>query len=387
MQNKRQINSKEGTKNLVHKFKGKFILEKIFIITFLLIYSSLLYPQEAGLSISGYFQSGGGILHIISNNAISNTSYAGKSTLRFNLVNNDIEFAKFEGSIDFNILYGMYASYYTTQSNGVKIGEEALLSMDLRKLYLVLKINLFDLYIGRQLIKFGEGFLFSPLDPFSSVDFTDVNFTRIGVDATRIKIPLSDMGYFEAIALPKSNFTNSDIATRLGFSFFEWDFSIAGYYCGKYEYTSAGFSFKGDVILGVYGEFAYHYKNETNSFWNAMLGWDYSIMENFIIRMECFYQSFDKEDFVIFEAVYPFTSKQYLMGQFVFTPTLIDSFSLSYVDNLEEDSGLFLFLYQRNLYQNVNLLFNLRYYLKDLTGVTVSNFDLFYYSLEFQVLY
>jgi len=373
--------------------RNHFYINTILVVFILILFFCLSYPQEErGLDISGYFQSGVGIAHTIRDNALSNTFYAGKSTLRLNFANKDIEFAKFEGSIDFNILYGMYANLYYSQSNSIKIGEETVLAMDVRKLYLMLKPDFCDLYIGRQLIKFGEGFVFSPLNPFSIIDFTDINFTRPGVDGVRIKFPFSEMGYFEAITLPRSDFTNSDIATRLGFNAFEWDFSFAGYYRGKYGYTSAGFSFKGDAILGVYGEFVYHYKDdETKRFYNLMIGGDYSFLDKFIVRMEYYYHCFDTDNLSALELanspVYPFVSKQYLMAQIVFSPTLIDSFSLSYIDNLESDSGLLLFLYQRNLYQNVNLLFNVRYSLKDLTGIGMVNFDLLYYSLEFQILY
>ncbi|MGC8771236.1 MAG: hypothetical protein ACP5Q5_08290 [Brevinematia bacterium] len=365
-------------------------MKKVLIFSFIVI-TNFLYSEEPGLSLSGYFQSGAGIVHIISNDAISNTSYAGKSTLRLNFVNNDTGLAKIDGSVNFNVLYGLYACLYSTQSNGVKIGEEAILTMDIRKLYLVLKADFFDFYIGRQLIKFGEGFVFSPLNPFSSIDFTDVNFTRLGVDGLRIKFQLSDLGYLEVLTLPTSDFTNSDVAGRLGFNLYGWDISFASFYRGKYDYISGGLSFKGDLFVGLYGEFVYHCKNETNTFWNAMVGMDYSFLDKFIIRMEYYYHSFETNDLTLFELinspVYPFISKHYLMAQLVFTPTIIDSFYLSYLDNLMNEAMLVMFSYQRNLYQNVNLLFNIRYLRKDLTGVGMIGFDSLFYSVEFNVRY
>lgn len=367
------------------------IMKKFLFIFLLIFVKNLFFSQESGLSLSGYFQSGAGIVHIISNETISNTSYAGKSTLRLNFVNNDTGLAKIDGSVDFNILYGLYASLYSLQSNGVKIGEESILTMDIRKLYLVLKADFFDFYIGRQLIKFGEGFVFSPLNPFSSIDFTDINFTRLGVDGLRIKFALSDLGYLEALTLPTSDFTNSDLAGRLGFNLFGWDISLASYYRGKYDYISGGLSFKGDLIAGVYGEFVYHYRNETNSFWNAMSGMDYSFFDKFIIRMEYYYHSFETIDLSLFDLinspVYPFISKHYLMAQLVFTPTLIDSLYLSYLDNLMNEALLLMFSYQRNLYQNVNFILNVRYLRKDLTGLEMIGFDSLYYSIEINVRY
>ncbi|MCX7821082.1 MAG: hypothetical protein N2258_05335 [Brevinematales bacterium] len=367
-------------------------MKKILLfICFLILAKNFSFCDEPGLSFSGYFQSGTGILHIISNEAISNTSYAGKSTLRLNFVNNDTGLAKLDGSVDFNILYGLYTGIYAMQSNGILIGKEALLTMDIRKLYLVLKAELFDFYIGRQLIKFGEGLVFSPLNPFSTIDFTDVNFTRLGVDGIRIRFQLSDLAYLEALTLPTSDFTNSDIAGRLGFNLSGWDISFASFYRGKYDYISGGFSFKGDLILGLYGEFVYHYKSETNNFWNTMIGMDYSFLDKFIVRMEYYYHSFETNDLSIYEIInspiYPFVSKHYLLYQLVFTPTLIDSLYLSYIDNLMNESLLLMFSYQRNLYQNVNLIFNVRYLRKDLTGLEMIDFDNLYYSLEFNVRY
>ncbi len=363
--------------------KGKIIL--------LLLLSAFCYGEEAGLSLSGHFQSGGGIIHIISNDAISNTSYAGKSTLRLNFVNNDTGLAKIDGSVDFNILYGLYANVYSIQSNGILIGDEAFLTMDIRKLYLKISPEWFDLYLGRQLIKFGEGFVFSPLDPFSKIDLSDVNFSRLGVDGVRLKFPLGDLGYFESIALPLSDFTNSDIAGRVGLNLFAWDISLATYYRGKYDYISCGLSFKGDLILGVYGEFVYHYKNETNSYYNFMAGWDYSILEKFILRMEYYHHEFNTNDLTLFEIldspIYPFVSKNYLLSQIVFTPTLIDSLYLSFLDNLENESLILMFSYQRNLYQNVNLIFNLKYFQKDFTGLNLIDFKTIHYSIDFNLKY
>ncbi|MGC8764404.1 MAG: hypothetical protein ACP5QT_00745 [Brevinematia bacterium] len=361
-------------------------------LIFLLFFVSHSYSdsEKDGLSLSGYFQSGAGIIHIISNSVVSNTSYAGKSTLRLNFVNNDTGLAKLDGSVDFNILYGKYANLYL-ESNALRIGEESALSVDIRKLYLVLKADNFDFYIGRQLIKFGEGFVFSPLNPFSTIDLTDVNFTRLGVDGLRLKIPLAIISYFEVVALPKADFTNSDAAGRVGFNLAGWDISFASFYRGKYGYISGGFSFKGDLILGLYGEFAYHYRDETNSFWNTMVGFDYSFLDKLIIRTEYYYHTFSTNDLNILELlnspVYPFISKNYIMAQLAFSPTLIDSLYLSYLDNLENEAVLLIFSYKRNLYQNVNLTFDIKYSIKDLTGLEIIKFETLYYALQLEVRY
>ena len=366
---------------MIKKYSKKLTL-------FLVFFFSSLHSQQEKLDFSGYFQSGVGVFHTVENNALSNTYYAGRSTLRFNFANTDTGLAKFEGSVDFNILAGIYASLYGAQSNSVKIGEESLLAIDVRKLFLVLKPEIFDFYIGRQLIKFGEGVVFSPMDPFSKIDFTDVYFSRLGVDCLRIKFPLGDMGYLETIGLPKSELTNSDCTLRTGFNIFGWDISLAGYYRGKFSFPSYGCSFKGDLIAGIYGEFVYHFlQQQEKRFWNLMLGFDYSFLERFIVRMEYYYNSFETNKSNFVELVYPFVSKQYLMAQLIFTPTLIDTFAFSYIDNLENEALLILFSYQRNLYQNVNLIFKVRYSKEDLTGLKVIKFDSLYYSIEVNVRY
>lgn len=367
-----------------------------FLMLFFISLSEKIFSDSEGLLLSGYFQSGTGIVHIISNDTVNNTSYTGRSTLRLNFINKDTGLAKFDGSIDFNVFYGLYGELYSYKSNVISVGEEAFFKMDIRKLYLSIRAEFFDLYLGRQLIKFGEGVVFSPLNPFSSIDFNDVNFTRIGVDSIRIRLPLGDLAYLETMALPVSDFTNSSVAVRTGFNLMGWDFSLASFYRGKYDYFSGGFSFKGDLIVGFYGEFVYHYNNtdsniESKNFWNAMAGMDYSFLDKFIIRLEYYYHSFEKNNLntidLINSVVYPFISKHYFTAQLVFTPTIIDAFYLSCIDNLENESLLLMFSYQRNLYQNVNLIFNLRYLRKDITGLEIINFDSFYYTIEFNVRY
>ena len=357
----------------------------LFLIISLFCYS---YSQQDKLDIFGYFQSGAGVFHTFEKTALSNTYYVGRSTLRFNFSSPDNGFAKFEGSADFSILSGVYTKDYIIQSNFLKIGEETLLTIDIRKIYLVIKPEIFDLYVGRQLIKFGEGMVFSPLDPFSKIDFTDVYFTRLGVDCLRVKIPLGEVDYFEFTGLPRSEWTNSDCALRTGFNIYAWDFSIVGYYRGKYNFASYGFSFKGDIIAGVYGEFVYHFlREEEMRFWNLMFSFDYSFLEKFIVRMEYYYNSFDINKCTFVELVYPFVSKQYLMAQLIFTPNLIDTLVFSFIDNLENEALLILFSYQRNLYQNVNLVFNVRYSKEDLKGLNVINLNSLYYSIEVNVRY
>lgn len=344
---------------------------KIFIIFFATVcFCSHINSQDKQVDISGYFLTSAGVLHLNHVESSSGTFYLGRSTLRLNIVRNDKECTKLDISTDFNILYGVYSDLFQLKSDFVEYNNDIIFSVDIRKMYLMLKYSIFDFYIGRQLLRFAEGYIFNPLNPFSKIDFTDINFIRRGVDALRLKFQLSDTAFLEQIFIPKTKLTQSDFATRIILPLFGWDFSLNQYYRGKLNWTSLGFSFKGDAILGLYSEFLYNYTPQKDKrFFSYMIGADYSFKKKLILRTEYTYNSYNIENFTQEEILYisnfPFVSQQYLALQTIYVPNIINSFNFSFITNLQNLKNFLILSYQRNLFSNLNLLATLRYVNKD----------------------
>ncbi len=342
---------------------------------------SILVSQNEVVDISGYFFTSSGVLYLTETDVSTDTFYLGRSTLRLNFVTKNTEFAKLDLSVDFNIFYGVYNNFFPLWTNVIKLNDETVFTIDIRKLYLMVKYGILDFYSGRQLVKFGEGYIFNPLNMFSKIDFADINFTRIGIDALRAKIQVSDTGYFENVFIPKTNLQENEFATRLGFTLVGWDVSTVGYYRKKFDWLSLGFSFKGDIVLGLYGEFLYNYtKNENKRCYSYMFGTDYSLKEKFVFRVEYTHNSFNINNFaqeeILFLPNYPFISQQYVVIQFNFLYSLIDNINLSYVTNLQTNANFLVLSYQRNLLHSVNLSTTLRYTNKNFSSIpTLLNFD------------
>ncbi len=73
---------------------------------------------------------------------------------------------------------------------------------NLDRLYLGLKADDFDLYIGRQAIAWGSARVINPTDVLVPYKFEELDTEeRIGVDALRVRIPLGSLSEFDAGAV------------------------------------------------------------------------------------------------------------------------------------------------------------------------------------------
>lgn len=358
----------------------------ILLITILWFLFTPFYlsSQQKNFDFSGYFQTESGILNFLSDEY--KNYFLNRNTFRFNFLNKK-QNIKLDGSIDLHILATEYQHlYFSSLDNSTQIYDDLYLLTNLRKLYCMLKIKNFDIYIGRQLIKFGEGTIFSPLDPFSKIDFNDILLSRYGIDAIRTKISLSNTEYFETIFLPKENFKYKDITSRLGFTIYNYDISTMIYYYNKSNIKSFGFSFKGDLLLGLYGEYIYYFKDDIN-FYSYLLGLDYSLYQKIIFKAEFYKNNYDNNIVsIVNNFISPFFSKTYLMLQTIYTLSIIRSIYFTYIFNLDNNANLTILAYQHNIYQNIDIIFSLRHIYKDISGFTTDeNLQVIYYSFGLKI--
>lgn len=347
---------------------------KIFIIILISFFYIPVFSEQKVWDISGYFLTSAGILHFNEVDFSSKTLYLGRSTFRLNILNETAQ-SKLDFSSDFNIFYGLYNQLFKVNSDFAQTTENETFSIDIRKMYLMFNYNIVDFFIGRQLIKFGEGYIFTPLNPFSKIDFTDISFTRRGVDALRFKIYFTDKDCFESIFIPKTELSQSNFSTKFYSILFGLDLSFVGNYIGRFNWISTGFSFKGDAILGLYSEFLYNYTTKKDKrFFSYMIGADYSFKKKLIIRTEYTNNSYNIENFTQQEIIYlsnfPFVSQQYLALQTIYAPNIINSFNFSFITNLENLKKFLIFSYQRNLFSNLNIVATFRYIEKNFLEIS-----------------
>jgi hypothetical protein len=109
---------------------------------------------------------------------------------------------------------------------------------------------------GRQILNYGRGAVWSPVDLFSSLETTALSTARRGVDALRLAVPLGQTGLFDLVAAPKAGLEEGSYALRLsGLLAPGLDSgALAAYEGGAWL---AGADFKLDSAMSLYGEALY----------------------------------------------------------------------------------------------------------------------------------
>ena len=327
-------------------------------------------------------------------------AYAGENTLRLNVLNKDRSFAKIEGSMDVLLLYGEYANaYYALFGTSpsailVQTNSQTSILLDLRKLYLALYPEFADITLGRQIINFGVGYLFSPIDVFSTINLNNINFERTGSDIAEVKIPFASTAGIDLVTTLSSQTTNIKSAAKLFANIAGYDLSAIGIYSGQYNETTAGLTFKGDIEVGIHGELVEHFFQEnTNNFFEGMMGIDYSFFESSIyLLFEYYYngQPIDPNQVTpanIQSIQRLFYNKHYLFLLGEYKIDKIRNVSLDLIYNPLDNAVVVIPQYFQNIYQNVDLTVYMRYFYNNLNGLNWVISPNLEYALRLEVLY
>lgn len=328
----------------------------------------ILAEPESGLKFRGSMYTDLGMLHTVHSSSKDEAEFAGMSILSLNMKNTNRKFGKVEGLFDIVVPYGSTVERYIPESSDSSDEEESLLNLyklfsfgkapvllDLRKLYLSIYLPFVDITTGRQIINFGKGFVFSPIDIFSTVELQDINFRRSGADIVTISLTFSDLSGFDFITeLP---FLQDDysVAAKLFTTLFDFDFSLVGIFKNtgsennNENETVAGLTFKGDAGIGVYGEAVTHYLSESKGvYFEGMLGTDYSIKDKWYFVVEYLYKQYNWD--------YSFWGEHNFFGSIRFTINDITNISGSIIYDIQYESTLGIVQWYYNILQNVNTI-------------------------------
>ena len=222
--------------------------------------------------------------------------YSGVTSLRLDAVGGDLQYAKIDVSVIFKLLYGDSA-----KTDSVALGSSSdflfpativssngtAMTAEVRKLYLSLFTEYMDISLGRMIINYGRGAVFSPVDLFATVDIVDIDFERIGTDAARIMVPFGAVSGIDIITTLTPTVNEFTTGVRGFGNIHGWDFGASVFRDARNVTDDwaldFGFDFKGDLFAGVYGEFLLSIPWESgsaltnNSVCSIMAGVDYSI--------------------------------------------------------------------------------------------------------------
>lgn len=155
-------------------------------------------------------------------------------------------------------------------------------AFEVKKLYLSVFTPFADISAGRMIVNYGRGTVFSPVDLFTSVDFSDLSWGRLGTDAARVQVPIGDLAGLDLVSTLAEAPENATAGGRLYGNLGGWDLALSAF-----RDRSAFFSLdlKGDAVVGVSAE-ATARVQEAGTRFALMSGVDYSIGGEWFFDLE-----------------------------------------------------------------------------------------------------
>jgi len=131
---------------------------------------------------------------------------------------------------------------------------EGALSLRLRTLWAKIDLDWASLQIGRQVVNYGRGALWSPEDIFASIDLSGATPDRLGSDAIRLSLPLGVTSGLSVVASPATDPAKGRYATRLFGELFGVDSGALGAWDGEAGRIYAAADCKFDLGASFYAE-------------------------------------------------------------------------------------------------------------------------------------
>jgi hypothetical protein len=348
---------------------GFFTLKRIGcqmrVVLLLSLLVTLCTAQESGLKIWGSLQND--ISGIQTSGNDDRFGYTGWDLLTLNIKNRNSASVKVEGSADVTVLYGMYADKIRQQGSGLLFSNTRIpILFDLRKLYAGFFLPFGDLFIGRQIINYGEGKVFSPVDVFSSINIFDLTFKRHGSDVLRFRIPFGTTSGAELTGGITQYESKPVGALKLYSTLKGVEMSMTGMYRSQSDEIMTGLAFKGDLIAGFYGEAAEHFgANGSHRYFEGMFGADYSISNMWFFNAEYLYSEkgvYNDSSLSSSAPSIQLTGRHNLFLSCRYAFNDISNVTLSGIADLEKENGFLTAQYSYNILQNADLTVYTRYF-------------------------
>jgi len=310
--------------------------------------------SQSGVTLGGSWFTDLSVYHLHREEKKDSLFSGGVSTLNLNMGNRNHRFAKVEADIDITLLYGAQADYYAQMSSvtpTIGAGGNTPVLFDIRKLYGSLYFPFGDITVGRQIINFGKGRLFSPIDVFSTVDLFDIGFRRSGSDMVGLNIPFGALSGIDGVfQIPVGSREHSSALKFFG-TLGNTDLSLVGIYRHKSQEIITGLSAKGDLEVGWTAEIVGHITDTVkHSYIEAMAGIDYSFLRgDLVVAGEYLYRA----ENATAQDIYG-THNCYLTAQYAFNE--IQHISAMIMHNFTDSITLGAVQYFWNILQNVNAI-------------------------------
>ncbi len=254
--------------------------------------------QEGGLDLRGSVTDGNFLLHGLQDASLS---YAGYARAEAAVLNANRENAKIEADLVLTLFYGAYADAYMAPARAFGLASipalSTALALDVKKLSLTLYLGPVDLTLGRAIINWGYGRVFSPVDAFTSIDLSDIGLPRMGSDVIAATAYLSGVTGLSVIASPTTDMSGFRSGLKVFTNLLGFDLSALAAYRNTGQDLMVGAALKGSVPplgIGLTMEGVRHITGfSADGWWEAMAGLDYSFFNRtLILTAEYFYNGY-----------------------------------------------------------------------------------------------
>ncbi len=195
--------------------------------------------------------------------------------------------------------------------------------VDVYRAYVELYKDNLTISLGRQMLLWGNTFIFNGANVFNKVDIENPKAESIGIDSLRLKYNVSDLSRAEAIVFD-NGVSNDNYGLRYTFTFSNFEF-MANYLNYKKEYPIENnliplrsediiLEVKGDIGIGIWSQYKNKRIENMEDKNSVVLGGDYSfdINGNFLYTVaESIYLIEDKK--ASFYLMYNYTLREDIM--------------------------------------------------------------------------
>ncbi len=221
-----------------------------------------------------------------------------------------------------------------------------------------------DFFVGRQAVSFGSGRFINPTDVLVPYSLTQIDKEeREGVDALRLKVPISEMGEFDAGVAFGEQGKNKNNAYYLNAKYpvFNWDTSVM--VMQFRENMLLGLDLQGEISgAGIWLESAHVRSKDSNNYYRCSIGLDFNFPWDLYTFVEYHYNgagTAKSENYYSNSSTKPYTDGgAYLLGRHYLTFGLtyeispLIGFSQSVIVNLNDSSFLFSPRIEYNIFEN-----------------------------------
>jgi len=279
--------------------------------------------------------------------------------------------------VNLSVDYFTYHGYLLQQlrqagsgGNPVQAAAEQRVNVD--RLYFKLYFSRADVTIGRQRIAWGQSLLWSPFDVFNRVNFLEPQEEKAGVNAFRVSIPTGVTSSIEAVFSPESTCDESRTGIRFLWNMYDAECTGTAIHnvINTFTQNIYGFSFKTDIVLGVWFEGAYFDENPLSGavfsprgYFRWLAGADYSFNPGRKMYLMAEFShdesgETDSKNYNYLSAVNrgrSLLARDYLYGMVQITQSDLTSFNLGMLANLNDGSVILMPGLSHSLFPNTAL--------------------------------